>query len=140
VGCAKTGRLLTGLAAFGVFVFGSAVPGVAHSSRPTGTVVGGIPPCEGIGRSPFHFVAGTVVALRGSITEQAVDEGIKVKLPHAEVALQTVGDNDLYRFTLSPGRYVLHVVRSRLASELPFVGVTIKARHTIHVNMDDPCK
>jgi hypothetical protein len=85
-------------------------------------------------------VAGTVVVLRGSVTEHTIAEGIKVVLPHTEVASQRVGDNAVYRFALSPGRYVLHVVRSRLASELPFVSVTIIARQTVHANMPDLCK
>ena len=138
--CDRPGRFLACFAVFGVFIFGWAVPSSAHTAG--GTVVGGILPCVGLSTSPLHFVSGTVVALQGSVNEQTVGtdgESTNV-MPRTEVAIQTVGDNRQYRFALPPGRYVLHVVRSRLASELPFVSVTSKARQTIHANMPDLCK
>jgi hypothetical protein len=108
--------------------------------EPTGTVVGGIEPCVGISLAPVHFVSGTVVALRGSQTTVEIASGeYKPILPHTEVARQTVRSRQEYRFALPPGNYVLHVVRSRLASDLPTMSVTIVADHIIHANMPDGC-
>ena len=45
---------------------------VGHSHGPTGTVIGGIEPCVGASLLPVHFVAGTVVALRGTQTTQEI--------------------------------------------------------------------
>ena len=75
---AESGRFLAGVAAFGVFIFGWVLPSAAHTAKPTGTVMGGIVPCDGIGASPappLHFVAGTVVVLRGSVTLQTLLPG-----------------------------------------------------------------
>ena len=114
---------------------------VAGPTGPTGDVIGGIWPCVGISLTPVHFVSGTIVALRGSGTTKPVgpDEFQSI-LPRTVVARQTVGSRQKFHFSLPPGPYVLHVIRSRLASELPNLDVTIEANHTVHANMPDACK
>jgi hypothetical protein len=132
------GRLLVGLTATTALLGGC---GQSAAIRPTGTVVGGIAPCGGASRTPLGFVAGTVVALRGSETTRPIAPGeFRSVLPHTEVARQTVGDGQEYRFALRPGHYVLRVVQSQGASELPIVGVTIVAKRTVRANMPDACK
>lgn len=108
---------------------------------PTGAVIGGIEPCIGISRLPVHFVSGTIVALRGSERIEPVAPGeYRSVLPPTEVAIRTVSDRQQYHFSLTPGHYVLHVVRSPSASELPIIGVTVEAHHTVRANMPDECK
>ena len=140
----RAGPLLAGLAVVAALAAGCDHQSPVRSTstvEPAGVVRGGIPPCTGPESSALHFVAGAVVALRGSITEHHIAPGeIKDVLPHREVARESVGEGGEYRFTLPPGHYVLRVVRSRLASELPFVAVKIVARHTVHIDMPDSCK
>src|ERR1017187_10217285 len=101
----KVGTSLACLAALGVFLFGLALPAAARTTRITGNTVGGITPCVGGSTSPLHFASGTVVALRGSVTEQTIAPGeSKNVFPRTEVAVQTVGENRQYRFVLLPGR------------------------------------
>jgi hypothetical protein len=114
---------------------------IGHPARSTGTVIGGIEPCIGVSLVPVHFVAGTIVALRGSETTEAVSPGeFRSILPHTVVARQTVNDRQRYHFSLAPGPYVLHVIRSRSASELPTIAVKVVAGHTVQAEMPDACK
>jgi hypothetical protein len=112
------------------------------AAPPTGTVTGGIDPCEGVvipgGPS---YAGGTVVVLQGSIEWQATGPGTSaLVLPTHVVASQSVGVNQTYSFALPPGSYVLVAHFPPPANVAPFVSLTVTAGTAQSANIPNMCK
>ncbi len=108
-----------------------------------GVVVGGIQPCEGIVGPPVAFVAGLVEVLRGTVHFAPNKAGSTTVLPRRGVAAQAVSRGQQYHFWLTPGRYVLRLLRDsshpRTEPPLAFASVTVVAGSTVHANIPDAC-
>jgi hypothetical protein len=109
----------------------------------TGTVVGGIDPCEGT--APRHgprYAAGTVrvaklARLITGVTEVDAERAALISSKQM-VGTATVAQNGLYRFRLAPGAYVLGV-DSPHANLHPFVGFRVRAGAIAHIDIPNLC-
>lgn len=117
--------------------------GPGAGSARQGVVVGGIWPCQGIVAPPVRFGAGLVQVLRGTVHFVADKDGSSTVLPRRGVAAQTVSQGKQYRFRLTPGQYVLRLLRDsahpRTEPPLAFATVTVVAGRTVHANIPDAC-
>lgn len=112
------------------------------AGTPTGTVTGGIDPCEGI---PVpggpRYAAGTVVVLQGSIRWRATGPGTSaLVLPTEVVARQAVRADRTYSFRLPAGKYVLVAHLPPPANVTPFVSVTVTPGTIQSANVPNMCK
>jgi hypothetical protein len=123
-------------------------PATSGTMQPpdSGIVTGFIEPCVGIplpGSPAKPYAAGDVTALRGTEHLRSVDEGAeKAVYPTDVVDREHVGQNEAYRFVLSPGDYVLTVSYDGGGpSRLP-VGrqIAVQAGVTVQVNLGGECK
>ena len=116
------------------FVFTAAAPS-------TGTLTGGIDPCEGI---PIpggpKYAAGTVVVLRGTVTWRTTGPGTSaLVLPTQVVASESVKVDQTYSFRLPPGSYVLVAHFPPPSNVTPFVSVTVTAGTSQSANIPNMC-
>ena len=147
--------LLAGVAAAAVLI-GRAVTGTttATAARPrpavlaagTGIVTGHLAACFAIPprTGPLPVTPGTVVALRGRMTEKRVGPGSWVyvfpKGPAA--ASEHISDNydQTFRFALAPGHYVIAGRYDRSSGYyMTLREVTVTAGGTVRVNLPNEC-
>jgi len=108
-----------------------------------GLVVGGVDPCSGLGFAPpgERYEAATVTVREGHISWEPAGPGSSTMiLPKVVSARQTVSTNELYRFTLAPGDYVLEAQFPPPSNVTPFTAVTVKAGVTAVVDIPNMCK
>jgi hypothetical protein len=107
----------------------------------TGTVTGGIIPCEALGiAGEPHYAAGTVTVLEGQIHWRTTGPGTSVQvLPSTVVVTEQVGVDTSYDFTLRPGGYVLRARFAPPANVEPSVSVTVHAGQTEHIDIPNMC-
>jgi hypothetical protein len=136
----------------GLIAWAAAGPPVAMSarSRPAwlvgaGIVTGHLAACFGVAlpNRPLPVTPGTVVALRGVVTDKKVGPGTwTYAYPRGPaVASQPITDNyrQTFRFALPPGRYVIAGRYDGWSGYGPFSDVTVTAGTTIRVNLPDEC-
>ena len=107
----------------------------------TGTVTGGIIPCEALGiAGEPHYAAGTVTVLEGQIHWRTTGPGTSVQvLPSTVVVTEQVGVDTSYDFVLPSGDYVLRARFPAPASIEPSVSVTVHAGQTEHIDIPNMC-
>jgi hypothetical protein len=107
----------------------------------TGTVTGGIIPCEALGiAGEPHYAAGTVTVLEGQIHWRTTGPGTSVQVfPTTVVVTEQVGVDTSYDFTLRPGGYVLRARFAPPANVEPSVSVTVHAGQTEHIDIPNTC-
>ena len=107
----------------------------------TGTVTGGIIPCEALGiAGEPHYAAGTVTVLEGQIHWRTTGPGTSVQvLPTTVVVTEQVGVDTSYDFTLRPGDYVLRARFAPPANVESSVSVTVHAGQTEHIDIPNMC-
>jgi hypothetical protein len=107
----------------------------------TGTVTGGIIPCEALGiAGEPHYAAGTVTVLEGQIHWRTTGPGTSVQVfPTTVVVTEQVGVDTSYDFTLRPGGYVLRARFAPPANVEPSVSVTVHAGQTEHIDIPNMC-
>jgi hypothetical protein len=112
---------------------------VAH----TGIVTGHLAACFGIPTTPPPVTPGTVVALRGVVTDKEVGPGswIVVFPKGPAVASQHISNNydQTFRFALPPGHYVIAGRYDAGHSYGPFNEVTVAPGATIRVELPNMC-
>ncbi len=108
----------------------------------TGTVSGGIDPCESVSiPGGPRYAAGTVVVLRGSINWRSTGPGTPaLVLPTDVVASESVGVDKTYSFRLSPGNYVLVAHFPPPSNVTPFVSVTVTSGTIQPADIPNMCK
>ena len=107
----------------------------------TGTVTGGIIPCEALGiAGEPHYAAGTVTVLEGQIHWRTTGPGTSVQVfPTTVVVTEQVGVDTSYDFTLRPGGYDLRARFAPPANVEPSVSVTVHAGQTEHIDIPNMC-
>ena len=106
-------------------------------------VVGGVDPCNGIAIAPQgpQYAAATVTVLQGRVAWKPAGPGASTMvLPKMVSARQSVSTNELYRFSLAPGDYVLEAQFPPPANVTPVTTVTIKPGATAIVDIPNECK
>ncbi len=142
---ARTGKVtastLGGIAVLtGLMIVLSGCSAAHPIPRGDGQVVGGIAAC--VGAPELHrpgFVAGTVLVLRGTVSETPTQaNGNVAVLPTDQVASHYVSKLREYRFDLKPGRYVLvaHYAKSNMVSWVPTV---IRQAKVTKQSIPSPC-
>lgn len=111
-----------------------------------GAVVGGVEFCEASGFAPYHptYESGTVLALRGTVSLVPGPVGSEVVLPTSVAASTSVATNQLYRFVLDPGHYVLEARLggpNELADTVgPYAPITVRSGVTSFAPIPNHCK
>ncbi|HKV88149.1 MAG TPA: hypothetical protein VJT78_09145 [Candidatus Dormibacteraeota bacterium] len=134
-------RRLLGLLASAVAVFVSVALTAAVVTPPhRGVVTGGIMACRALDNpGQPHYVAGTVIVLRGDVTWRAVGPAASVDvLPTAVAGRQTVSADGMYRFDLDAGHYVL-LDAARPGDYGPYATVTVGAGEDLLVDIPNSC-
>lgn len=87
------------------------------------------------------FVAGTVIVLRGTAKEvTVVNGGYNELLPTDRVATAVVAHYHKYRFTLTPGPYVLEARDPAGSPAKPWIQIIVRAGKVTTQNIPDECK
>jgi hypothetical protein len=124
-------------------VAGVAVSGCGPPGPRAGEVVvtGGIVPCAALAPpNGEQYAAGTVTVLEGQVSWKPTGPGTSVVVfPKIVAAQATVPTNALYQFDLAPGTYVLQAHFSSPANGTPFIGITVTAGPTEHVDIPNRC-
>lgn len=114
-------------------------PPVAGSAG-DGVVFGGIAPCAGLVPSLTPnlptYAAGTVTVFAGKLIQPKSGPPL---FPTTIVAKETVKANELYRFVLRPGDYVLQGQFPPPSNVLPFRSVTVVSGVTIEADIPNMC-
>ena len=107
-----------------------------------GVLTGGVDPCVGLGptRGGPTYAAALVTASRGVVTWVTTSTGaLQAVFPSSVVTSQDVGEDGTYRFTLTPGPYVLRAWFADGNVE-PSVGATVTAGVVKRIDIPNACK
>jgi hypothetical protein len=135
--------VLIGRAAADSHAAAPARPRPARLAARTGIVTGHLAACFAIPTRPLPVTPGTVVALRGRVTDKPAGPGswtfVFPKGP--AVASEHISNNydQTFRFELPPGHYVIAGRYDRSRSYGPFSEVTVTTGATIRVELPDVC-
>ena len=116
----------------------STTPAVSITPTQMAVLTGGIEPCSGLGPGPGipTYSAGTVTVWKGDLR---TDGSGGYVLPADVAATQTVGVNQMYRFVLMPGHYVLSATMSPPAGGSRPIGVTLNPGDSLTRDIPNAC-